>query len=130
MYKDLGSLEPRAYGKHRLAQIRKRRLRRVQSTEPSAQRRRVGHAIRIFDRRRRGFPTTTLDEIPPQCLTACGQAVMAVRRGERRQEGERLAAPVAQTAANPDPIMMFIMGLFASPTVTHDGILHTNRASA
>jgi hypothetical protein len=44
---------------------------------------------------------------------AMSQAVMAVGRREGRQEGECLAATVADTAANPDPIMMFIMGLFA-----------------
>jgi hypothetical protein len=35
-----------------------------------------------------------------------------------------------QRPRNPDSIMMFIMGLFASATMTHDGILHTSRASA
>jgi hypothetical protein len=46
---DLGSVEAGAYGEHRSAQTRKSRLRRVQSTEPSAQRGRIGYAIRIFD---------------------------------------------------------------------------------
>ena len=55
---------------------------------------------------------------------------MAVGRRERRQEGERLAAQVAEAAANPDPIMVFIMSLFAAATVTDDGILLTNRAPA
>ena len=55
---------------------------------------------------------------------------MAVGRREWRQEGKRLAASVADTAANPDPIMVFVMSLLASATVTDDGILLTNRASA
>ncbi len=127
---DLGPVEPRAYGKHRPAQTRKRWLRRVPSPEPTAQRGGIGHAIRIFDRGRRGFPTTALYEIAAQRLAACDQAVMAVGRREWRQEGKRLSASAAETAANPDPIMVFIMRLFAAATVTDDGILLTNRAPA
>ena len=51
---------------------------------------------------------------------------MAVGRREWRQEGKGLSASAAETAANPDPIMLFIMSLFASATVTDDGILLTN----
>ena len=54
---------------------------------------------------------------------------MAVGWREGRQEGECLAATVADAAANPDPIMIFIMGLFAPAPVTDDGILHANRAA-
>jgi len=85
--------------------------------------------IGIFDRGRCRFPATALDEIAVQRLTACNQAVMAVGWREGRQEGECLAATVADAAANPDPIMMFIMGLFAPAPVTDDGILHANRAA-
>jgi hypothetical protein len=127
---DLGSVEPRTYDKHHPAQTRKRWLRRVQPKEPSAQRGGIGHAIGIFDRRRRGFPTTALYEIAAQRLAPCDQAVMAVGRREWRQESKRLSASFADTAANPDPIMAFIMSLFASATVTDDGILLTNRAPA
>ena len=55
---------------------------------------------------------------------------MAVGRRQRRQEGERFAAAVAKTAANPDPIVVLIMSLFAPAPVTDDGILHANRAVA
>jgi hypothetical protein len=112
------------------SQKRKRRLRRVQAPEPSAQGGGIGYTIGIFDRGRRGFPATTLYEVAPQCLAACHQTVMAVGRREWRQEGERLAAPTATTAANLDPIMVFIVSLFPSATMTDDGILHANRASA
>src|SRR4051812_49304558 len=44
-----------------------------------------------------------------------------------RQISFRIAA---ETAANPDPIMVFVMSLLASATMTNDGILITNRASA
>jgi hypothetical protein len=60
------------------------------------------------------FPATTLDEIAVQRPTACDQAVMAIGWRERRLESECLAATVTDAAANPDPIMMFIMGLFAT----------------
>jgi len=86
--------------------------------------------IRIFDRRRCRFPATPLDKIAVQRLTACDQAVMAVGWREGRQESECLAATVTDAAANPDPIMMFIMGLFAPAPVTDDGILLANRAAA
>ena len=73
---------------------------------------------------------TAFQEVAPQRLAAGDQAVMAVGRRERRQEGKRLPAPVAEAAANPDPIMVFIMSLFAAAAMTDDGVLHTNRASA
>ena len=130
MNQDLGSVEPCAYGKHDVAQIRKRWLRRVQFKEPPAQRGGVGYAIRILDYRRRGFPAAAIYKIAAQSLAACNQAVMAVRRRQWRQEGKRLSAPTADTAANPDPVMVLIMSLFASATVTDDGILLADRASA
>jgi len=55
---------------------------------------------------------------------------MAVGRRKGRQEGKRLAAPVAKAAANPDPIMVLIVRLFAAPAMTDDGILRADRAMA
>lgn len=55
---------------------------------------------------------------------------MAVGRREWRQESERLSTLIAETAANPNPIMVCIVSLFAPTTVTHDRILLTNRAPA
>ena len=55
---------------------------------------------------------------------------MAVGRREGRQERKRLMAPVAEAAANPDPIVVFIMRLFATVAVTNDGVLQTKRAAA
>ena len=69
-------------------------------------------------------------KVAPQRLAARDQAVMAVGRRERRQESERLAAPVAETTANPDPIMVFVMSLFAAAAMADDGVLETNRATA
>ena len=55
---------------------------------------------------------------------------MAVGRRKRWQEREGLAAAVAKSAANPDPIVVLIMSLFAPAPMTDDGILHANRAVA
>ena len=55
---------------------------------------------------------------------------MAVRRREGRQEGERLTAAAAKAAANPDPIVVFVMGLFAAAAMADNRVLGTNRASA
>src|SRR5262249_4394329 len=88
----LGPAEPSVYGLHRLAQTRKRRLGRIQLTEPAAKRGGVGHAIRVFDCGRRSFPATAFQEVPLECLAAGDEAVMAIRRREGRQEGECLVA--------------------------------------
>src|SRR5207248_10851635 len=122
--------EPIAYRLHGLAQTRKRRLRRIQTPEPAAQRGRVGHAIGIFDRGRRSFPTPVLQKVAPQCLAAGYQAVVAVRGRKQRQEGECLPAQVTNATPNPDPIMMLVMCLFAATAMTDDGVLQTDRASA
>ena len=55
---------------------------------------------------------------------------MAVGRRERRQEGECLSAKVTNAAPDPDPIMMFVMSLFAAAAMADDGVLRANRASA
>jgi hypothetical protein len=55
---------------------------------------------------------------------------MAVGRRKRRHESEGFAAAVAKTAANPDPIVVLIMSLFAAASMTDDGILRANRAVA
>ena len=64
-----------------------------------------------------------LQEVALQRLAAGEEAVVAVGRRERRQEGERLSAQIAETASNANPVMVFVMSLFASATMTDDGIL-------
>jgi hypothetical protein len=54
---------------------------------------------------------------------------MAVGWREWRQESERLAATFADAAANPDPLMVFIVSLLAPATVADNGILYANRAA-
>jgi hypothetical protein len=55
---------------------------------------------------------------------------MAVGRRKGRQEGERLPAQIADASADPDPIMMLVMGLFTAAAMTDDRVLGTNRAAA
>ena len=55
---------------------------------------------------------------------------MAVGRREGRQEGKSRVAAIAEAAANPDPIVVFIMRLFAAAAMADDGVLGTNRAAA
>src|SRR5215472_15507639 len=130
MHEDLRLAEPSTYEEHCLAQERKRRTGRIQTPEPSAHGGGIGHAIGIFDRRRRSFPGTAFQEVTPQRLTAGDEAVVTVWGRKGRQERERLAAAIATAAPNRDPIMVFIMSLSAAATMTDDGILQTNRAMA
>ena len=86
--------------------------------------------MRIFQRQRGLFPGTALDQIAPQRLTARDQAVMAVRKREDRQEGDRLATNIADTAPDFDPVMVFVMSLFLSLAMAYHRILQTDRAAA
>jgi hypothetical protein len=73
-------------------------------------------------------PDDEIDELLPE------NPVMGAEDGrraeKRRQESEGFAATVAKTAANPDPIVVLIMSLFAAASMTDDGILRANRAVA
>lgn len=83
----------------------------------------------ILHNRCRRFPGTTLDKIAPQRLTAGDQAVMAVRKRKHRQESNRLATTSADASPNYNPIMAFVMSLFAPTTMTDDRILQANWAA-
>jgi len=98
------------------------RLRGIQLSKPAAQGGRVGYPIGILHRRRGCFPTTTLDKVAPQRLTASDEAVMRVRKRELRQEGNRLAANIAQPPPDSDPVVVFVMRLFLATAMTDDRI--------
>jgi len=98
--------------------------------KPSSQRGGIGHAIGILDDRRRGFPGTAFHEVAQQCLAACDEAVVAVGRREGRQEREGLVTAIADATANPDPIVMFVMRLFAAAAMADDRVLGADRATA
>ena len=114
----------------RLAEKRKSRLGAVQSVSPAAKRGRIGHAIRVFERRRGLFPGIALHKAPSQCLTARQQTVVGV--GERKQwkKGEGLPATGAATATDPDPVVVFIVRLLAAASMADDRIAVTSGASS
>lgn len=98
--------------------------------EPSAQSGRISHTPGIFGIGRRGFPVVTFHKVAPQGLTASDEAVVGIGWGEGRQECERLPAQIAETAANRNPVMIFVMGLFAPAAMADDRIAQTNGALA
>jgi hypothetical protein len=96
------------------------RLGGVQTLGPATERRRIGRPIRVLERRRRLFPGAVFHKAPPQCLTANQQAVLSVGGRKQRQKGEGLSATVAATAPDPDPIVVFIVRLFAAVSMADD----------
>jgi hypothetical protein len=115
---------------HRRSQERKGRLGGIQGPKPAAEGTCIGYAIRIFDSRCRRFPGTAFDKIAPQRFTPGKQAVMGVRKRKNRQESNRLAARSTDPAPNLNPVMVFIMGLFATTPMTNDRISRADRAAA
>jgi hypothetical protein len=55
-----------------------------------------------------------------------------MRVGERKQRKEGKGHPAidAATAMNPNPVVIFVVGLLAAASVTNDRIPFTNRAPA
>jgi len=113
----------------RLAEKGKGRLGAVQSVGPAAERGGIGHAVRVFERRHRLLPGTMLHRAPPQSLTARQQTVMGVRERKQQEEGEGLPATGAATPPDPDPVVVFIVGLLAAASMADDGIAFTSGAS-
>lgn len=89
----------------------------------------MSYALGILNRRRGGFPRTVFQEVALERLAAGDETVVAVWWRERRQKGECLAAKIAKAAPDQNPIMVFVMSLFAAAAMADDRILHTNRAS-
>ena len=106
----------------RTSQKRKGWPRGIQRPKPAAEGGRSCHTIGIFHRRRRRFPAVTLDKVAPQRRTAGDQAVVAIGKREGRQESDGLAARCADATPNRNPVVVFVMSLFAAPTMTNDRI--------
>jgi hypothetical protein len=121
--------QPVSHVVERLAEKRKGWLGGVQPVGPAAKRGRIGHAVRVFERRRGLFPGTMLHKAPPQSLTARQQTVVGVRERKQRKEGEGFPAAAAATAPDPDPVMVCIVRLLAAASMANDQIASTNRAS-
>lgn len=109
-------------------QERKCRPGAIQTPEPAAQSGGLGHTIRIQDGRRRRLPAKTVDEVVFQCLAAGDQAVVTIRRRKRRKESKCLTAKITESAADLDPIVIFVMRLFSSAAMADDGFAQTKRA--
>src|SRR5215831_9235697 len=124
------ALEPLAHRLDRAPQNRKRGPRGIQAAKPAAERGGIGHALGIFDHRRRRFQRTAFQETTPQRLAASDQAVVGVRERERRQEGERLVARSADAAPHPNPIVFWVMSLLAATAVANDRMAQTKGALA
>ena len=122
--------QPISHPRYRLVEKRKSRLRDVQAARPAANSGGVGQAIGGFKLRHCLFPRTMLHYPPKQCLAPRQQTVMRVRERKHRQEGERPTAPDAAAPANPNPVVMLVMRLFAAPSVTDNRIAVTSRTMA
>jgi len=121
--------QPMNQAGERLTEKGKSRLGAVQSVGPATERGGIGHAVRVFERRRRFFPGAVLHKAPPQCLTACQQTVVRVRERKQRQEGEGFLATGAATASDANPVVLLIVRLLAAASMADDRIALTNRAS-
>jgi hypothetical protein len=55
---------------------------------------------------------------------------MRVRERKPRQEGNRLPATLAHTSPDLNPVVVFIMSLFAAAAMANDRVQQTNRALA
>jgi len=94
---------------------------------PASQRGRIGQAARILDPRSRVFPTMSAVTSRFPGLLPAQEAVLAVGWRPGGQDGEGHSARPAQAAADEDPVVGFIMGLFAPLAVADDGMLATFR---
>ena len=130
MVENLSTTDPAIDGQDRALQKRERGLRGIQIPKPAAERGGVRYAMGIFDGRRGCLPGTAIDKVAPQRLTTSNETVLSVRKREHGQEGDRPAANTAEPPPNSDPVVVFVMSLFAPTAMTYDRITRTNRASA
>ena len=121
--------QPVSHTDKRLAEKGKCRLGTVQAVGPTAKCGRIGHMVRVFERRCGLFPGAVLHKAPLQCLRARQHTVVRVRERKQREEGEGPLATGTATATNANPIVMLIMRLLAAVSVTNDRINITPRAS-
>ena len=125
----IAARQPMSDASERLVKKRKGRLGVVQPVGPAAKRGRIGHAIRICERRHRLFPGGVLHKASWQCLTARQQTIVRVGERKQREKGEGLPAAGAATATDADPVVMLIVGLLAAASVADDRIAFASGAS-
>ena len=125
----IAARQPVSDASERLVEKRKGRLGVVQPVGPAAKRGRIGHAIRIFERRHRLFPGGVLHKASSQCLNARQQTVVRVGERKQREKSEGLPATGTATATDADPVVMLIVGLLAAASVANDRIAFASGAS-
>jgi hypothetical protein len=125
----IAARQPVRHAGERLVEKGKCRLGAVQAVGPAAKCGRIGHMVRVFERRCGLFPGAVLHKAPLQCLRARQHTVVRVRERKQREEGEGPLATGTATATNANPIVMLIMRLLAAASVTNDRINFTPRAS-
>ena len=125
----IATRQPVNHAGERLVEKGKCRLGAVQAVGPAAKCGRIGHAIRICERRCCLFPGAMLHQAPPQCLTARQQTVVRVRERKTREKGEGSPTTGAATATDINPVVMFIVRLLAAASVADDRITFTSGTS-
>ena len=121
--------QPVSHAGERLVEKRNGWLRAVQPVGPAAKCGRIGHTVRVFERRCGLFPGAVLYKAPLQRLRLRQYTVVRVRERKQREEGEGPLATGTATATNANPIVMLIMRLLAAAPVTNDRINITPWAS-
>ena len=119
--------QPVSHANERLAEKGKSRLGAVQSLGPAAKCGRIGHAIRIFERRHCLFPGAVFHKAPPQCLTARTNC-SACKGAKARREGEGLHNS-GTAAPDVNPVVMLIVRLLAAASMADDRIAFTSGTS-
>ena len=96
---------------------------------PAPQGGRIGQAMGIFALRSRLLPSTAVDGSRFPGLFPAAQAVLAVGRRPVGQDGEGQSTRPAHTAANPNPVVAFVVCLFPPPAMTGDRVLAAPRTA-
>jgi hypothetical protein len=108
----------------------KRRLRKIQAAQPAPNCGRIRQPIRVFKLGRCLLPRTVRRNPPQQCLATRQQTEMRVRKRKQRKESKGCPAIGAAAAMDPNPVVMLVVRLLATPSVTNDRIPFTNWTAA
>ena len=88
---------------------------------------RIGQAMRVFGLRSRLLPSAAVVGSRFPGLFPTGKAVLAVGRRPVGQDGEGQSTRPAHPAADPNPVVAFVVGLFPPPAMTGDRVLAAPR---
>src|SRR5208282_6863213 len=122
--------QPMSYAGDGPVEKGQRRLRKVQAAQPAPNCGRIRQPIRVFKLGRCLLPRTVLRNAPQQCLATRHQTEMRVRKRKQRKEGKGCSAIGAAAAMDPNPVVMLVVRLLATPSVTNDRIPFTNWTAA